>query len=97
MNEQAKRNGSLKAWHFSNDSNTVVTHSATKLQFPAQHHLFPVVLLVLTGFVVLAIVSLGGNLRTVSHVASRPTNYVVLMCNTSSTITCACAWPFNVL
>ena len=40
------------------------------------------------GFVVLAIVSLEGILRPMSHVASRPMNYVVLMCNTSSAVTC---------
>ena len=34
------------------------------LQFPVQHHPFPVVLLVPIGFAVLAIVSSGGTLRS---------------------------------
>ena len=62
------------------------------LQNPAQHHPSPVVLPVPTAFAVLAIVSLEGTLRNVFPVASRPMNYVVLlMYNTSSTATCACA------
>ena len=84
VHREAKRNGSRNGWRFSTDLNTAApivplallfpVLQFHALQFPAQQHPSPVVLLVPTGFVVLAIVSLGGTLKTVSHVASRPTN-----------------------
>ena len=68
------------------------------LQNRVQHHPSPLVLPVPTAFAVLAVVSFEGTLRNVFPVASRPMNYLVLlMYNTSSTASCACALSITVL